>query len=431
MILYILFIYLPTARNGHMKILLTIKQYNIMKKLQLMVVAMLLVLSGSVASAQQSKSDETLEFRPHWNVGVQGGAAYTIGETSDFGKLISPATALNVQWQFHHAFGLRLGLGGWQAKGAVVLPEQFIYPFRFAQLSADVVMDLTSLIGGFNHKRLCSAYVFAGLGAAYGYDNSTAAPKAAYFSNYWEQRFFVPGRVGLGVDFRLSDVVSLGLEGNTMIFDDTFNSKAQADSPADWHFNVLAGLKFNLGKNTRPSKAYADKLAAEEAAEAARLAAEKAAAEKAAAEKAAAEKAAAEKAARERAEAARLAAEKAAAEKAAAERAALARQNSKNIHFSLGSSHIGKKADADIVILADWLKAHPDFSLALVGYADKGTGTAKANMEVSKKRIAAVIARLEKLGLEKSRITTDYKGDTVQPFAENDMNRVVTCTVLP
>ena len=377
-----------------------------MKKLQLMVAAVLLALSGSVAFAQQSKTDETLEFRPHWNISVQGGAAYTMGESSDFGKLISPAAALNFQWQFHHAFGLRLGLGGWQAKGAVVLPEEYIYPFRFGQLSADVVMDLTSLIGGFNHKRVVSTYLFAGIGGAYGFDNSAAASKASYFTHYWKQRFFYPGRLGLGVDFRLSDVVSLGLEGNTMIFDDTFNSKAQSDSKADWHFNVLAGLKFQLGKNTRPSKAYADKLAAEEAAEAARLAAE-------------------------RAEAERLAAEKAAAEKLAADRARMALENSKNIHFSIGSFYINKKADADLAVLADWLKAHPDFYLALVGYADKGTGSPKVNMEVSKKRMSVVIARLEKLGVESSRVTTDYKGDTVQPFAVNDMNRVVICTIIP
>ena len=410
---------------------MTIKLSNFMKKLQLMVAAVLLALSGSVAFAQQSKTDETLEFRPHWNIGVQGGAAYTLGESSDFGKLISPAAALNFQWQFHHAFGLRLGLGGWQAKGAVVLPEEYIYPFRFGQLSADVVMDLTSLFGGFNHKRVVSTYLFAGIGAAYGFDNSAAAPKADYFSYYWKQRFFYPGRLGLGLDFRLSDVVSLGLEGNTMIFDDTFNSKAQSDSKADWHFNVLAGLKFQLGKNTRPSKAYADKLAAEEAAEAARLAAERAEAERLAAEKAAAEKAAAEKAARERAEAERLAAEKAAAAKLAEDRARMARENSKNIHFSIGSFYINKKADADLAVLADWLKAHPDFYLSLVGYADKGTGSPKVNMAVSKKRMAVVIEKLEKLGLEASRVTTDYKGDTVQPFAENDMNRVVICTIIP
>ncbi len=392
-----------------------------------MVAAVLFALSGSVAFAQQSKTDETLEFRPHWNISVQGGAAYTMGESSDFGKLISPAVALNFQWQFHHAFGLRLGLGGWQAKGAVVLPEEYIYPFRFGQLSADVVMDLTSLFGGFNHKRVVSTYLFAGIGAAYGFDNSAAAPKADYFSYYWEQRFFYPGRLGLGVDFRLSDVVSLGLEGNTMIFDDTFNSKTGKGCSPDWHFNLLAGLKFQLGKNTRPSKAYADKLAAEEAAEAARLAAEKAEAERLAAEKAAAEKAAAEKAAREEAE--RLAAEKAAAEKAAAERQAIVAENTKTLHFTIGSAQISKKAEAQIAEIAEFLKANPQFSALVVGYADKETGTAKINLECSKRRANAVVAVLKRFGVNEDRISVDYKGDTVQPFMVNEDNRAVICTL--
>ena len=35
-------------------------------KITRFVVAAALLLAGDVASAQQSKSDETLEFRPHW-----------------------------------------------------------------------------------------------------------------------------------------------------------------------------------------------------------------------------------------------------------------------------------------------------------------------------------------------------------------------------
>ena len=385
----------------------------------------------SVAFAQQSKSDETLEFRPHWSIGVQGGAGYTVGETNNFGKLISPAATLNFQWQFHHAFGLRLGLGGWQAKMATVLPEEHIYPFRFGQLNADLMMDLTSLFGGFNHKRICSTYIFAGVGGAYGYDNSAAAANRSYFSHYWEQKFFFPVRTGLGVDFRLSEVISLGLEGNVNFYSDEFNSKVGKGFSPDMHFNLLAGLKFNLGKNTRPSQAYADKVAAQEAAEAAeRAAAQKAAAEKAAAEKAAAEKAAAEKAARERAEAAeRAAAEKAAAEKAAAERAALAAANSKDLTFGIGSAYITKNSDAKIAELADFLKANPDFTVTVTGYADKQTGSSKVNFECSQKRAEAVAARLVKLGVEASRITKEYKGDTVQPFSVNDQNRAVICTV--
>ena len=395
-----------------------------MKILRLMVVAVLLVFAGGVASAQQSKSDETLEFRPHWSIGVQGGAAYTLGEAS-FGKLISPAAALNFQWQFHHAFGLRLGLGGWQGKGAVVVPE-YVYPFRYAQLSADVLMDLTSLIGGFNHRRVCSAYLFAGVGGAYGFDNKAAAEYKAQLANYWDKKFFVPGRFGLGVDFRLSDLITLGIEGNTNFYSDKFNSKFEESSPLDWQFGVLAGLKFTLGGNTRPSKVYAEKVAAAEAAAAAAAAAEAA---RLAAEKAEAERIAAEKAAAEKAEAERIAAEKAAAEKAAAERAALAAANSKDISFTIGSAYIRKSEDAKLVSLVEWLKANPDFSVVVVGYADKETGTSKGNLELSKKRANNVAARLRKLGLEENKLSVDFKGDAVQPFEVNDQNRVVVCTV--
>ena len=63
-----------------------------MKRLFMIAVALLVL--GGAANAQQSKSDETLEFRPHWSLGVQGGAAYTLGEAS-FAKLLSPAAQLD------------------------------------------------------------------------------------------------------------------------------------------------------------------------------------------------------------------------------------------------------------------------------------------------------------------------------------------------
>ena len=162
---------------------------------------------------------------------------------------------------------------------------------------------------------------------------------------------------------------------------------------------------------------------------AAKAAAERAAAEKAAREKAAAEKAAAEKAAAERAAAEKAAREKAAAEKAAAERAALAVANSKDLQFALGSAYINKESEAKLVALADFLKANQDFTVDVVGYADKQTGSSKVNLECSQKRAAAVVAKLVKLGVSENRITTSYKGDTVQPFAVNDKNRAVICTV--
>ena len=365
-----------------------------MKITRLIVAAVLLAFAGGVASAQQSKSDETIEFKPHWSIGVQGGMGATVGETR-FADLLSPAAALNFQWNFHHALGLRLGVGGWQGKGAVVAEDA--YAFRFAQLNADLLLDMANLIGGYDHARICIPYVFAGVGGAYGFDNKEAAAFKEKLEYFWESKFFVPVRLGLGVDFRLGDRVTVGLEGNTNILSDRFNSKR------------------------------ADKVAAEEAAavaeraaaEAKRLSDEKAAAEKAAAEKAAAEKAAAEKAA----------AQKAAAQKAAAEREAFLKANSKDVFFEINSSRISKTEEAKVTDLAEWLKANPGYSVAITGYADKNTGKPEGNMALSQRRVNAVKAMLLKKGVAAERIQDSYKGDTEQPFSVNEQNRVVVCAV--
>ena len=376
-------------------------------------IAASLLLLGGVASAQQSKTDETLEFRPHWSLNVQGGVAHTRGE-SEFSTLLSPAAQLSATYRFHHAMGVRFGFGGWQGKGAALLPEGYQgYAYQFAQLNADYILDLAGVFGGFNHKRVVSPYILAGVGAGYGFNNEQAAPYKDQLEYYWDSKIFAPvGRAGLGIDFRLGECVSLGIEGNTNILSDKFNSKKAEN--VDWQFNVLAGLSFRFGKNTRPSVAYAEKVAAEAAAAAAAEAAARAEAERLAAEKAAAEKAAAEKAA---------------AERAAAERAAKAAENSDNVFFTIGSTYIRKAEDAKLVKLAEWMKANPDFNVSLVGYADRETGTPKGNEKLSAARAKVVKDRLVKLGVEESRIMTAYKGDTVQPFAENAKNRVVMCTL--
>ena len=397
-----------------------------MKRLTMIAVALLAMCS--VASAQQSKSDESLEFRPHWSLKVQGGVAHTIGE-APLSELISPAAQLSATYNFHHAMGVRVGLSGWQGKGSVVAADE-IYRFRYGQLNADYVLDLASLIGGFKHDRVCSPYLFAGIGGAYGFNNEEAGKYTAQYTEslpyYCESLPLVVGRFGAGVDFWVSEKVALGLEANGNFYSDKLNSKqATEDLLADWQINLLAGVSFRLGDNTRPSAVYAAAVAAAEAAAAeaaAKAAAEKAAAERLAAEKAAAEKAAAEKAAAERAA-------KEAAAKAAAERAAKAAENSDNVFFTINSTYIRKAEGQKLETLAEWMKGNPDFNVALVGYADKETGTAAGNMKLSENRAKVVKERLVKLGVPAERISTAFKGDTVQPFAENNKNRVVICTL--
>ena len=373
-----------------------------------LLVAMLLCGISAFAEQPQSKADKTVEFRPYWDLQLQGGAGYTIGEAS-FGDLVSPAVYLSTNYRFHHAMGIRLGLGGYQGKGAVLTNLTNAYSFNFLQLNADYKLDLTSLIGGFNHKRVCGVYVFAGVAGVYGFDNKQAAELKPVVDAYhntdtmpylWDSKFFVAGRFGLGLDFRVSDMVTLNLEGNTHILSDRFNSKRAADRNTDWQFNLLAGVSVSFGKKYDVSKKW---LAEEEARKAAELAAAEA-------------------------EAARIAAEKAAAEKAAAERAANIKENSQDIFFTIGSSTIRKSELVKLETLAAWLEAHPDYSVSIVGYADKDTGTSVGNMRLSERRAENVKKQLVANGVAEGRIIMNYKGDTIQPY-DKVLNRVVICTL--
>ena len=372
---------------------------------KLLLAISVVLASTSIAVAQQSKTDSSVEFRPNWNIQLQGGAAYTLGEAK-FGKLISPAVYFNAGYKFHSMLGVRVGVGGWQAKGGATLLDA-VYKYNFVQGNADFMLDLSSMIGGFNHRRVANVYMFAGVGVIGAFNNKQAVALAdSYVFDYlWTgSKCFAAGRFGVGIDFRCSDRFSVGLEGNANFMSDKFNSKKAKN--VDWNFNLLAGVSYRFGKNYQPSKAYEAKMKEE----AARAAAEKAAAEK----KLAAEKLAAEQ---------RIAAEK------AAKRAAIAKANSIECNFLIGSYKIRTQEGKKIDNLAKWLNENKDYTVLVVGYADKHTGTPKLNMELSKNRANAVQKRLVSKGVEANRIAVDAKGDTEQPFAEPERNRVVLCIV--
>ena len=82
-----------------------------------------------------------------------------------------------------------------------------------------------------------------------------------------------------------------------------------------------------------------------------------------------------------------------------------------------------KKID-DIVA---YMQKYPDAKVTVTAYADKGTGNAKLNKMYSERRAKITHDMLVKKGVAPSRITTEAKGDTEQPYAENDKNRVSIC----
>ena len=156
-------------------------------KLKSLTLILALALGAQVAFAQQSKSDPSLEFNPHWFGQIQGGAGYTIGETA-FKDLISPAGALSLGYQFNPVLGLRFNLAGYQGKGAVVAPLE-VYKFNYLQGAFDLTVNLAQLLG-YKHDRVFNPFIFVGGGAAYGFKNgandvSKTNPKE-YFALRWE-----------------------------------------------------------------------------------------------------------------------------------------------------------------------------------------------------------------------------------------------------
>ena len=96
------------------------------------------------------------------------------------------------------------------------------------------------------------------------------------------------------------------------------------------------------------------------------------------------------------------------------------------VRFKINSDKIMPTEEVNIYNMAQWMKANPDQKVVICGYADKDTGTAAYNMELSKKRADAVYNALtSKYGIDASRLSVKYDGSDVQPYSENDWNRIV------
>ena len=76
-----------------------------MNKKKLWIAAFSLLFGSIAVSAQEQriKEEGKTEFKSHWFMQVQAGAAHTVGEAK-FTDLISPAVALNVGYQFAPAW---------------------------------------------------------------------------------------------------------------------------------------------------------------------------------------------------------------------------------------------------------------------------------------------------------------------------------------
>ena len=364
------------------------------------------VIALSCVSASAQEADKTVNvFTPHWYAQAQVGGQYTLGEIG-FGKLLSPNVQVGIGYNFNKVVGARFSLNTWQSKaGQNVAGNVYKWKWNYVAPMVDATFNLTNLFCEYNPDRLVEVGVFGGIGAniAWGNDEATDAQKAilagagknlaevqAPLENLWDgtkTRFVA--RVGANVDFRVSDRVKLGVELSANTLSDKYNSK-KAGNP-DWYFNALVGAKIALGQ-THSTKVIPAPKPVEKIIE--RIIEKPAPAP---------------------------------APKTETKQEAVDENFRRDIFFPIGNSNIAKSQTTKIAEIVTFMKENPDAKITLTGYADKGTGSAAFNDKIAARRAQTVYNTLAAKGVAKSRMIKKSMGSRVQPFEENDMNRVTIC----
>ena len=99
------------------------------------------------------------------------------------------------------------------------------------------------------------------------------------------------------------------------------------------------------------------------------------------------------------------------------------------VFFTIGEATLTDYAKATLDSSVSQLMA-TDAAIVVTGYADKETGSAMRNEQLSKERAENVANYLIGLGVPASRITTNWVGDTEQAFTTPDTPRVNRCVII-
>ena len=98
------------------------------------------------------------------------------------------------------------------------------------------------------------------------------------------------------------------------------------------------------------------------------------------------------------------------------------------LYFDCGSAQLSAREKAHLEFFTQSVLT-PDTKLSVNGYADKQTGSAKRNQQLSEQRVKTVVNLLKKAGASEENIETAAHGASVQLFNGAAKNRVVTIEV--
>ncbi len=362
-----------------------------MKKVLLLAAAALLT-SSAVMAQDDCKKGPKLKS---WNfVEVQGGMEWTATDAK-IDKLLSPIGAISLGRYFTPVVGARLHASGLQAKGRFENLDKN-YKWNFITADADLLVNLSNLFSCCNYSHPVNVILVGGIGLTNAWKNDDmkdivkANPDMAPLAWTTNNRLSHNLRAGLRFETDVTKPLGVSLEFDANSLDDRFNSKT--NDADDWMISGMIGLSYRFGyKKTKPRQVVRqieeevwvdvpDTIMVKE-------------------------------------------------------KRPIVKNEQKKIEevifFQIRESdaNAAKGTEKAIKDVADLMKTSEDAVFTVTGYADKGTGNAKLNKMYAEKRAADVTNKLiNEHGLDASRVKSDSKGDTVQPFEENDKNRCVIIT---
>ena len=362
---------------------------------RLMAIAAIACVAAPVMA--QDTEDDGLDYKPypHMFVGIQGGAQTTFG-AYDNSKLITPTASVSFGAFFTPVVGARLHVNGIWNKGgyrtyddAGVKTDFGKYDYKYVTTDLDLMINMCTLFGKKDYYPV-NAYLIGGIGLNYAWDNGDAQNLGLTYA--YDHRLSHNARVGAMVDYQVHKNVSINLEVSANSLSDRYNSKVA--NKDDWQLTAQLGLAFKFGYKKKPVKEVEPEPEPEP----------------------------------EPVEIWETRIDTTWYDETVYEDVTRDREFKKEIFFGLKEDGVSKDQE-QITACANFLKGVTDGEVTITAYADKGTGTAKQNMKYSKQRAEKTKQALLDQGVDASLIkSVEWKGDTVQPYEENDKNRVSIIT---
>lgn len=351
-----------------------------MKTKRLMTLAASLLLMGGTAMAQ-SENWQSFSY-----VEAQGGLQLT-STNAPMDKLMMPTAALSFGHYFTPVVGARLHVNAWQSKSGFKDLDQY-YKWKYVTPSVDLLLNLSNLLGQ-NQDRALNVILLGGVGLNYAWDNDELkdlgiAPQRIPLA--WEDnRLSHNLRAGLRLETNQSKPLGFSLEVNANSLDDRFNSKI--NDADDWQFTAMIGLNFRFGykgKKHIPVTRQIEETIWEDVPVVKKVKKQ---------------------------------------EPYMVEKPVTLH---KEVFYDI---RVSDNVDPSVIQaeVAKFMKENPNSKVTIVGYADKGTGNVRLNKMYAERRAETFKKDLiEKHGVNGDMLVVDSKGDTVQPFPDNnDKNRCV------